>query len=220
MPFSSVLGASSVVKPGVCTSTTRPTVPYVGQLIFETDTNRLVVWNGSSWVYLVDSDSPPGLELVKTQTIGNAVTSVTVSDAFNANYDNYLITINGGSGSTNASLHMTLGSTATGYYYGANWVSYTGSSGVFSGANIARLEECCYFSANAINMQMVVKSPFLADRTFFNWQVSGAQTSGVHLGVSGGGYLNDDTSYTSFTLTTSSGNVTGGTIRVYGYRNS
>jgi len=51
MPFSSVLGASSVIKPGVCTSTTRPTVPYEGQLIYETDTDRVAAYNGSAWVY-------------------------------------------------------------------------------------------------------------------------------------------------------------------------
>jgi hypothetical protein len=51
MPFTSVLGASSVIKPGVCTSSTRPSAPYVGQLVFETNTNRLVVFTASGWVY-------------------------------------------------------------------------------------------------------------------------------------------------------------------------
>lgn len=51
MPFSSVLGASSVIKPGVCTSSTRPTVPYTGQLVYETDTDKVASWNGSAWVY-------------------------------------------------------------------------------------------------------------------------------------------------------------------------
>jgi hypothetical protein len=34
---------------GVCTSTTRPESPYVGQMIFETDTNLLKIWLGSGW---------------------------------------------------------------------------------------------------------------------------------------------------------------------------
>jgi len=50
MPFTSVIGASSVIKPGILTSTTRPTAPYEGQLIYETDTNKLLVFNGSQWV--------------------------------------------------------------------------------------------------------------------------------------------------------------------------
>ena len=35
-------------RPGVCTSSTRPTAPYEGQTIFETDTDRMYVWNGSA----------------------------------------------------------------------------------------------------------------------------------------------------------------------------
>jgi hypothetical protein len=37
-------------RPGICTSTTRPTAPYEGQMIFETDTDLVLVWSGSAWV--------------------------------------------------------------------------------------------------------------------------------------------------------------------------
>lgn len=40
------------LRPGVVTSTTRPTAPYTGQIIYETDTGYLRVWNGSVWDYL------------------------------------------------------------------------------------------------------------------------------------------------------------------------
>ena len=49
MPLSSVVGAQSIVKPGVCTSSTRPASPYNGQMIYETDTDRTLVYNGSAW---------------------------------------------------------------------------------------------------------------------------------------------------------------------------
>ena len=55
MPFSSVLGASSAIRPGVCTSLTRPAVPYEGQLIYETDTDRIAVYSGSAWGYLTNA---------------------------------------------------------------------------------------------------------------------------------------------------------------------
>jgi len=51
MPLSSVVGAQSIVKPGVCTSSTRPASPYDGQVIYETDTDLMLAYNGSSWVY-------------------------------------------------------------------------------------------------------------------------------------------------------------------------
>ena len=36
-------------RPGVCTSSTRPTAPYEGQIIYETDTGQMSVWSGSVW---------------------------------------------------------------------------------------------------------------------------------------------------------------------------
>lgn len=37
------------INGGVVTSTTRPNQPYTGMLIFETDTDRVKVWDGSDW---------------------------------------------------------------------------------------------------------------------------------------------------------------------------
>lgn len=56
MPLSNVLGAQSIIKSGVCTSTTRPASPYEGQLIYETDTDCIVFYNGTAWVYLGEFD--------------------------------------------------------------------------------------------------------------------------------------------------------------------
>lgn len=221
MPFSSVLGASTVIKPGVCTSTTRPTVPYAGQLIFETDTNRLVVYNGSSWVYLVDSDSPPGLELVKTQTVGTAVSSVTVTNAFSATYDRYLVTLSGGTCTTNRALNLTLGSTNTGYYSSFIYITYNSPTIIGSNNNGgSSFLDAAVVTVDSMTGRIEINNPFNAVRTDITWQHGGTGTaSQAH--YSGSGFLNNSTSYTDFTLTmASSGTMTGGTIRVYGYRNS
>lgn len=45
----SISSKATGLRPGVCTSTTRPTSPYTGQLIFETDTFAMNFWNGSAW---------------------------------------------------------------------------------------------------------------------------------------------------------------------------
>lgn len=52
MGITQQIGASSIIKPGVCTSTTRPAAPYDGQMIYETDTKISLVYNGSAWVCL------------------------------------------------------------------------------------------------------------------------------------------------------------------------
>lgn len=58
-------------RPGVCTSTTRPTAPYEGQMIYETDTDTVVVWNGTAWRYIAATTATSGSILqVKTFTYG------------------------------------------------------------------------------------------------------------------------------------------------------
>jgi hypothetical protein len=49
MGLSNYLPSSRISQPGVCTSSTRPVSPYEGQVIYETDTDRTLIWNGSSW---------------------------------------------------------------------------------------------------------------------------------------------------------------------------
>lgn len=45
----SISNNATGLRPGVCTSTSRPTTPYTGQIIYETDTNNILSWNGSAW---------------------------------------------------------------------------------------------------------------------------------------------------------------------------
>ena len=91
---------ASNLRPGIVTSTTRPTTPYEGQIIYETDTNRVLVWDNAAWVMIADTDQPPGLQLVKTQTVGTAVSTVDVTDVFSSDYDNYRVEINNVDAST------------------------------------------------------------------------------------------------------------------------
>lgn len=46
---------ASGIRPGVCTSTTRPVTPYEGQMIYETDTDKTRFWNGSIWKEFVQT---------------------------------------------------------------------------------------------------------------------------------------------------------------------
>jgi hypothetical protein len=159
-----------------------------------------------------------GLRLVKTQTIGTTVSSVTVTNAFSSSYDNYLIRVTGGVGSTTQEIRMTLGATATGYYYGGAYTDYTGAgSGVFRGGNVA-FWRVGSSSSLSISVEMIIKAPYLADETIYTSQLPDALTAGSALWANG--YLSNTTSYTDFTLTPSTGTLTGGTIAVYGYANT
>jgi hypothetical protein len=155
----------------------------------------------------------PGLRLIKKQTIGTGVSTVTVTNAFSATYDNYLIMINGGVGSTTAEINMKLGSTATGYYTALLYASF----GVNS-AQAVTLSNAGYWayigagSTNSLRANCNVLSPFLAKNSQFNSIWLQTDTSG-----NASGYLNNSTSYTDFTVYPISGTWTGGTIYVYGY---
>ena len=147
-------------------------------------------------------------------TIGSAVSSVTVSGAFSATYDNYHILINGGVGSQGHNFSLKLGASATGYYWGYNWVDVNGTSGVIGGSNQASWNEVVgSYNVNNINGNFTLQSPFLAKYTTVN-----AQFMDPSQARSCNGYHGVATSYTDFTVTCPAGNVTGGTISIYGYR--
>jgi hypothetical protein len=216
------------LKPGVCTSSTRPASPFEGQVIFETDTDRLYVYNGTAWVIPNSpAQNPQGLELITTVTcssggtasggvvtIGSAVSSVVVANAFNSTYDNYKIVASGGVGNTPQAITMALTGSTASYYQILSYVNYaTGGAtqaAVNNGANWGYIGEN---STNATVINIDVINPNIAKYTYFSGSYTGTVAGTI------GGYHGVATAYTGFTLAVA-GNITGGTIRVYGYRNS
>jgi hypothetical protein len=186
-----------------------------GQYAYLESDNSTSVWDGVAWQPVGAS----GLVLVKTQTIGSAVASVTVSDAFSATYDSYKIVISGGSGSTAARLNIALGATTTGYYFGVVGYNYGNSLAGTGFANTtAFFDYAGYFNTDGLSFNTELINPNLAKNTFINCQYNENKTNGTSFNTNG--YLANTTAYTAFTIGASSGTLTGGTIRVYGYANS
>jgi hypothetical protein len=158
------------------------------------------------------------LVLISSTTIGSAVSSVTVSSAFSSTYDNYRIVISGGAASADVNLNMTLGATATGYYRSQNYFTFAGVASTGSQVNQTSWQAVGLATTNSMAGVFDLFNPNLAKTTWWFGGVLYASTTGLY-GV-GGGFLNDTTQYTAFTITTSSGTITGGTIKVYGYTNS
>lgn len=158
-----------------------------------------------------------GLWLVKTQTIGTAVSSITVSNAFSADYDNYRVTISGGAGSTTGGLSLRVGAAATGYAYVLFQNNYNGTAANDNATNATSYAIAGGFSTNSLSLNVDILSPFLTENTMFFSNRAIPDTASV--AGAGAGFLNNTTSYTDLTILTSTGTVTGGTIRVYGYRN-
>ena len=190
-----------------------------GQLCYVEGTG-FQTYNGSAWVTWGTAPTASGLVLIKTQTIGTTVSSVTVTDAFSSTYDNYMITVTGGVASIDGgAIGLQLGATTTGYYAGYGRITY--SSAAASNANdnnAAQFVRSGRSSTNTLFANIYLHGPNLAKNTFYQaWDIEGATGS---VGGYGAGFVNNSTQYTAFTLNASTGTWTGGTIRVYGYVNS
>jgi hypothetical protein len=159
------------------------------------------------------------LALVKSQVVGSAVASVTVTDAFSATYDNYLISYSGGVGSVAGYIRTQLAVggtvTATAYYEGANYANYAGGGGYIVNNNTTSWENLGFVQSTLAIMNIDLLSPYLAKKTSVQFS-----TPADSLAYAGAGYQNSLTQFDSFKIFPQSGTLTGGTIRVYGYQNS
>ena len=169
--------------------------------------------SASSFI-LFESHVRPGLELISSTTIGSAVTTVAVSNVFSSTYDNYRIIISGGAASSSdAGLIMTLGAKVTGYKSVLYYQDYSNGAITILGA-VTTYMFTGRTGTNGHSAMIDVIAPNLAkdttviahgaSPTFNTWAINNT---------------NDTTSYTGFTLDRSGGTLTGGTIKVYGYRN-
>jgi hypothetical protein len=191
-----------------------------GEVLTASDTNTYLANSGlvliTSGITVSSAGGTAATVANGTVTIGTSNTSVTVNGAFSANFDAYKIMITGGAGSTATALKMHLGSANTNNYYGM--LIYGGpSSTAVAGANDDNQPAFTYaggFDTNTISANIELQNPFSStDVTEIASRVRYGPTYGNYVGVYG-----DTTSFTGFTFTTFSGNITGGTIRVYGYR--
>jgi len=158
--------------------------------------------------------SSVGLWLVKSQAVGTAVASVTVSSAFSADYDSYRIIYSGGSG-TAGEVKMSLGASTASYRSACIYATWAGGTGVFGLDNTASWAVgSCRTLGNSVCID--VHRPFSADETWFNGTYIGLATDSVSGSLNG--YHSVASSYSSFIFTSSTGTLTGGTIYVYGYK--
>jgi hypothetical protein len=179
-------------------------------------------WAAGEVLTAADLNAYAGLVLVKTQSIGTSVSSVTVTSAFSSTYDNYRIVGHFNSASTNATGDLQLGvgttMTTTGYYWGHVNVTTAGTLGGSGGSNDTKMAEITVIAVNGASFVIDITSPNLARRTGMTSAGSDMRTGGSPFRYTGA-YAENTTQFTSFALLIRTGNFTGGTIRVYGYNN-
>jgi hypothetical protein len=192
--------------------TTAIPTPTDGMLTYLQDVNSYETFSDTAFVPLVKQ----GLTLIKTQTIGTAVPTVVITDAFSATYDAYKIIIAGGAASSTQNLRLQLGNATSGYYQAGQLVTYAGASSPSNANNTSIFTFVGFGTSVGLSMNIDMVNPFLATRTYFSTNLARIDTSGAFIAT--GGFLSNANSYTGFTISPASGTLTGGTIFVYGYR--
>jgi hypothetical protein len=154
-----------------------------------------------------------GMWLVKSVTVGAGVTTIPVTGAFSADYENYLITYTGGTGTSQGDISLQLtGATGSDYETGLSYAIWGAGAPSFASSASTSFAWMGNTQTTGNTSFIQVMKPFLAQYTVVSsqfWSNGAGWSQGRHK-------LN--TSYTGFSLIIGSGNVTGGTVRVYGYQ--
>ncbi len=155
-----------------------------------------------------------GLVYVTSATVGTGVSSVTVSNAFNSTYDNYLIKITGMTGSAAADTTFQLGGITTAVYITSGWYQLISSATINTYTTTAATMPAGTM-ATTQNTQITIEisSPNLAVTKYV--QMNSASAT---LRANSATQIGSSVQATGFTIAPASGTITGGTITVYGYR--
>ena len=179
-----------------------------GQFSYLEDTNVTSFWDGAAW-------QPVGASaLVRVGGGTLSSTSTLISSLFSSTYSAYLV-LGSGVSTTSSTIQLQMGTTATGYYQAGGGASYAGVAD-YQNRNNAASWYAFSGSSSATRyggFNCLLINPNAAQETALYYNSQNSLTTGGAYG--GGGYLADQTQYTS--LTFSSSGTMAGTINVYGY---
>ena len=195
--------------------------PEEGMLSYLQDTDTYQGYNGTSWVNLntlAGTDSS-GLQHINTTSF-TSVASQSLNNVFSSTYDNYLVVIDGLTGSTTMTVDLRLRvsgvDSSTQYYWGIALTNASATSIPAGGNNVGsyRLFNAVAAERGFINLN--INNPNLAKISLFNGSLTGEFSGSIGGGASGGLH-NVATAYDGFTIIASTGTISG-RVQVYGYR--
>lgn len=174
-------------------------------------------WTAGEVLQASDLNAYAGLVFVKSQDITGTPTSVTITDAFSSQFQNYRIMGVNLDYSTNGDeieLEMGSGGTHTSSYYGVvSRFPYTGSISDTQHNNSAPMS--IGFTNQSIGGGTLCVDIFGAytSGTFTSWAGYAAGLRGMRVN----GLYNSSASFTDVTFQTTAGTFVAGTFKVYGY---
>ena len=173
MPLSSVLGAQSLVRPGVCTSTTRPASPFEGQVIYETDTDLLLAYNGSAWRGFAEVGASVNSSILQVVAATKTDTFTTTSGSF-TDVTGLSVSITPYATTSKILVLATLSACAgNGSYYHARVVR--GSTAIFIGDAAGSRAQTWFTTSNSVTLEtrsmMHLDSPATTAATTYKIQI-------------------------------------------------
>jgi len=188
----------------------------------------LLTGAGSSGLVKVIPSSVVGgtLNASGTVTIGSAVSTVSLNGCFTSAYDSYRIIyapLSSSATGSNLNIRFRTGgtdNTTSSYGWTGNATNFAGAASQVFGATQSSMfiGYGSYPSQSYGNYAIDVFDPFLAQFTFLESQGIGVASGGNTFRTNLGGLFSNATSFDGISFIPNAGTLTGGTIRVYGYK--
>lgn len=164
------------IQTGVCTSSTRPANPYEGQVIYETDTNRSLVYDSSAWVVIANASStgfPTSLDINTVDSIAALQAKVGADSSAVTSSHDYKIADHATSIADHASRLTTLESApASGLVFLQN---------ITTPAAIMNIDNCFSSAYTSYRLVMSWVHPVGGQTFYMNFRSGGvSDTSAVH----------------------------------------
>ena len=219
-----ISATSQGLKPGVCTSSNRPANPYDGMMIYETDTDKVAVYDSSAWVYKTGTAVPstPALVYVAGASF-TTVTSISLpTSTFSSTYRNYKVIFD--VTATTARSALTLRFRASGtddsganYHQAANGYDSQGSAANLAQASATSLTVATNYATEPIVVNLDIFNP---QRTAITWGTgfyTSDSSAGANIQTRATSFkYGVTTSFDSMTLISSVASSMTGVYRVYG----
>ena len=214
---------SAGLKPGVCTSTTRPSNPFEGQMIYETDTDLTYIYGGTAWQQVSGGSAVGNSGLVYVSTTSLSAFSTNITGCFTSAYTNYRVVFSYVGSTANAVyIRFLVGTTVqTGNILSSNFGTAQSAPATIVGSS--RSDQYAQISTAYTIYPATASLDFFSPQAvgytsyigFGQLGVSSSDSYGVNLY----GRNIATTQIDGFELTTATGASTlTGTVTVYGYR--
>jgi hypothetical protein len=171
-----------------------------------------------------DLNASSGLVFVSSTAVGSSVSSVDVNNVFSSTFDNYkIIYSNYASSIANIGMRMRLKTgtvdSSSNYYWGGYFVRYTSTgSGFDRSGGATTFFDMGSATSPSSSLSWEMHSPNLSNYTLYTLQQTAASSTDQYA-ITRSGVFRNTTQFTGFQLFPTSGTITAGTIRVYGYNN-